>query len=419
MSPDLSSSTLRRMAGGPSGGPDSGMSGRAAPSAAPDLLAALGMAALRVGDDMSGLGLATGERTARRVTAEAAFDDLNERALCLPIDPPGMVPGAPTAHSPEVLAALTGLIVLHPALTDALVEVQTIGRVDGPARPARRATRIDAALVQPFARALLVQMQRLLPAATEEPRPGALRGGSFIAGPDSLALILTSPQFLRLDMAVKLGDGLRDGSISVILPVDAAPLPQAGEALDPEADWKAAMRAATEEAPVLLQAVLPPMRLPLSRLMDMKAGDLIPLDPQALSQIVLHGGASGLTLPGRKRLPRGAAMVARLGQLNGLRAVKIAALPGEAVDRGCDGQSEFGGTGQLTSSKAETASDGEDGPKAERSASQAASGSLAAMDQVPAMDGLSDMSELPDLPEWPDLPELPDLPDPPDLPDLP
>ncbi len=354
---------------------------------APGLQTAMATAALRVGDGNAGLGLSTSTSASRRLDPSEAFTGLDSNALCLIVDPPGMAPEEVAAHSPDVLAALTGLIVLSPALTDSLVEVQTIGRVDGPVRPARRPTRIDAALTQPFARALLEQIDRLTPPDSPDPRAGGLRNGSFVAGPDSLTLILTAARYLRVDLDLKLGDGARTASLALILPISDVPPPAAGDDIDPQARWKAAMRAQALASPVLLQAVLPPMRLPLKRLLSLRVGDVIDLPPHALADIALHGGASGITMRGRKRIPRGTAMAARLGQLNGMRAVKISGLPGEARDgaAGAGGGDDFG---MRMDARPPTS-----------------------LSRAPLPDTRSAAEALPDLPEFPDLPDMPDLPE--------
>lgn len=374
------------MAGGAAAG-QTPVADDAAP--APELERAIVTAALRVGDSNAGLGLTTRGSRSRKLEGPAAFEGLDPNALCLMIDPPELKPGEAATHSSDVIAALTGLIVMPPAVTDSLVEVQTIGRVDGPARSPRRPTRIDAALAQPFARALLEQTRRLGSDGGREPRVGMLRNGSFLAGPDSLPLILTARRYLRVDLDLRLGEGSREASISLILPLDDTPLPVVGETIDPHANWKAAMHATALTAPVLLQAVLPPLRLPLSRLLSLKVGDVIDLPPQALTEIALHGGASGITMPGRKRLPRGTSMSARLGQLNGARAVKIAFLPGERRD----------------SPSSETGSEDFDARSDVKTpvvlAKTPDPGSQPSLDAA-----ASDLPQLPDLPELPDLPPM-------------
>ncbi|CTQ48752.1 FliM/FliN family flagellar motor switch protein [Jannaschia donghaensis] len=362
---------------------------------APGLERALATAALRVGDGIAGLGLGTADRSSRRLDAAAAFEGFDEKALCLMIDPPDLTTEEVAAHSQDTLAALTGLIVLPPSVTDALIEVQTIGRVDGPARAPRRPTRIDAALVQPFARSLLEQVRRLAASDSDEPKIGNLRTGSFLAGPESLSLVLTAHRYLRLDLDLKLGDGVRSGTISVLVPLDEMALPQVGDDIDPEAGWKASMRATAMDAPVLLQAVLPPLRLPLSRLLSLKVGDVIPLPHHALAEVALHGGSSGVTVPGRASVPRGTSLVARLGQLNGMRAVKIAALPGEtAGDPQDDSASgEFGGMPGRVASH----------PPGDLPPAPAREMAIPGGSASKAADPL-DLDDLPDLPGLPDLP---------------
>lgn len=366
-------------------------------SPAPGLERALATAALRVGDGLPGLGLGTAKRTSRHLDASEAFEELDGNVLCLMLDPPDMSAEESARHSPDVMASLTGLIVLSPGLTDALVEVQTIGRVDGPARPPRRPTRIDAALAQPFTRALLDQVQRLAAADVREPKVGMLRSGSFVAGPDSLTVILTARRYLRLDLELQLGDGVRRGAISIMIPIDAPAPPQIGGDTDPEADWKSAMRAAAMEAPVRLEAVLPPLRLPLSRLLALRVGDLVPLPENALGEVSLLGGSSGITSPGRGTLPRATAMKARLGQLNGVRAVKIAALPGEGR-RPPEGSQEEGAFAGASPGLAQ-------GPPPTDPPPDAAA-------HLPT-EGAETAIRPPDpLADLPDLPDLPDIPSP-------
>lgn len=389
----------------------------APPGEAPELERALATAALRVADGLSGLGLATGARVTRRLAVPDAFDGIDERALCLLIDPPGHDALKVGGSSPEVMATRTGLVALDPALTDALIEVQTIGHVDGPARPPRRPTRIDAALAQPFARAILDQLCRQIAPDCREPRPGRLRSGSFVAGPASLGLILTAPRYLRLDLELRLGDGARKGMLSLILPLFAAPIPEGPVAApDPEADWAQAMREAASGAPVRLEAVLPRMRLPLSRLMTLAVGDLIPLDPMALADVTLHGGSSGVTMAGRKRLPRGASMNARLGQLNGVRAIKIAALPGQTVDQreaDPDTGSDFGMDALGFSRPADAAMSRMD---ATPGGSEYETPAMQDLPDPPVMDDASPLDGLPGLSATDDglsstgLPDLPSLP---------
>ena len=296
-----------------------------AAGAAPEAIRALRMAAARVGGAVAALGLEVTGCSGKRVGADRAFDDIDQTALCLLVDPPG---GAGTG-APD--PASTGVLALSPGLVDALVEVQTLGRIDGPARPARRPTRIDAALAHPFARDLVAQLAaRISPGDPAQPVPGALRPGTFVAGPGPLPTILSAPRMLRLDLALSLGHGAREARVVLILPQRAAPV--AGAERDPASAeaWRRSVDTVMPTVPVRLEAVIEGGRLPLGRLLALRPGDVLDLPEDALSAVTLHGGAIGLTLPGRRRLPRGATCAARLGQLGGRRAVKLTALPGDA-----------------------------------------------------------------------------------------
>lgn len=323
MPADSTLPVLRRMAGArPAPAKSSGE--------APELERAMLLAAARAGGAVSALGLEATGCTGRRLDSDAVFEDLDPAVLCLLVDPPGRADGG---SAPAGAAA--GVLCLSPTLVDALIEVQTLGRVDGPARPARRPTRIDAALAQPFARELLAQAAASAGGGEGERQvPGPLRPGTFVAGPMSLPTILTGTRFLRLDLTLSLGSGARNASITLIMPHRAAALAEPRVEGPSPVQWRAAVDTVMPTVPVRLEAVIQGTRLPLSKLLSLKPGDLIALPDDALSGVVLHGGSSGLTLPGRRRIPRGTSLSARLGQLSGRRAVKISALPGRARPSG-------------------------------------------------------------------------------------
>ncbi|MFO6464009.1 FliM/FliN family flagellar motor switch protein [Jannaschia sp. KMU-145] len=292
-------------------------------------LRALVTALRRVGEATSALDIDITERKAVVAEGEAALEGLHAQSLCFLIDPPGLDPHAPPEA--EVLSRVTGVVVLEPKMVDALIEVQTLGRVDGPGREPRRPTRIDAALAQPFTRAVLGQVDRILPADSEDPRPGKLRTDSFVAGPDPLPMLLTAPRMLRLEVGLTLGGGQRSARIVLMLPLPEAPA-AVGETLPAERDWAADLSEVVRAAPVRLEAVLPPLRISLATLTALEVGDVLPLPPTSLSELTLHGGASGVSIPGRHRTGLGMALPARLGQLNGARAVKLGDLPGQRAE---------------------------------------------------------------------------------------
>ncbi|WP_220748087.1 MULTISPECIES: FliM/FliN family flagellar motor switch protein [Jannaschia] len=317
MPTDSSSSILRQLAGLPA--PET----PAETPGSPALERAMTTAALRVADAVPALGLSVRARASTIASAEAAFDGLPDQALCLMVDPP-LIQNQASASS-DHRAATTGTLVLDSGLIDSLIEVQTIGRIDGPARPGRRPTRIDAALVQPFAQEWVDQIGALLPRDHYGARPGRLRTGTFLAGPGSLPMVLTASSYLRIEVSLSLANGDREAKGILILP-DIGPevSDDSGDAL-PSVDpaWTAQMTAVAQAAPVRLDALLPKIRVSLADLVALKPGDVIDLEPSALDDLSLVSGSSGLGRPGRRRMPHGVTLRGKLGQLNGERAIRI------------------------------------------------------------------------------------------------
>ncbi|MEM7490728.1 MAG: FliM/FliN family flagellar motor switch protein [Pseudomonadota bacterium] len=331
MPSEIATSTLHRMAGvrpAPDGaGP---AAGAAQASAAPALERAVRMAIQRLAEDAPTLGLATLGCTSRMVEAGTVFEGLDPATLCLLSDPPGLSREAEPDR--EALAAATGALALSPEVTDALIEVQTVGTVTGAAGAARRPTRIDAALAQPFARDLLAQTAKLVPAGdAATPRPGPLRPGRYAAGPGPLPTLLTAERFLRLDVSVALGTE-RKGSLVLILPhKPAAVLDGPAEETDPDPAWAETVRTVMSDAPVRLEAVLTGPTLPLRDLLALEVGQLLPLPDGALASVSLRGGD---TKDHRRRASRRATLTGRLGQFQGMRAIKVAEIGGVRLPAG-------------------------------------------------------------------------------------
>ena len=371
-------SALRRLAGA---APASANAARPGPAAPPALERALATALLRVAAEVPALGLSVMGRETRGATGEAGFEGLPPLALCLPIDPPCAADGLRPA--PDALAAASGVLVFDPSLVDALIEVQTIARVDGAPRPARRPTRIDAALAQPFAQAVLDALSDALPRDYHGPEPGALRRGSFLAGTDGLGLNFTAPRWARVRLDLLLADGARPASLALLLPDPDLGEPATEEAgVDrPDPDWARRVDGTMRGAQVRLDAVLPPLRLTLADMVALAPGTLLPLEGAPLASLRLIAGASGRGRPARARMPWGLTMEGRLGRLGGSRAVRLSALPGDPAGGAAPpGLAAPEGTGDAPAESPETA----DRP-----------------DETPQLAQATDFPDLPDLPDVP------------------
>ncbi|MEM7711329.1 MAG: FliM/FliN family flagellar motor switch protein, partial [Pseudomonadota bacterium] len=95
---------------------------------------------------------------------------------------------------------------------------------------------------------------------------------------------------------------------------------------EPDPEWIAAVETAMAEAPVRMDAVLTGLTLPLSELLALEVGQVLPLPDKALTSVVLRG-RSGRDA-GRRKPSRPPTLTGRLGQFHGQRAVKVADVAG-------------------------------------------------------------------------------------------
>jgi flagellar motor switch protein FliM len=213
---------------------------------------------------------------------------------------------------------------------DALVEVQTTGRVDPRELPPRPVTRIDEALCRDFIDLGLAAFSRETREVEDRDWPDRLSFGSRIADPGQLGLLLPDRAYHALSADVALGvEGARRGQVALILPRTRDPVPRAIAATgtaDPEA-WRKALEQAVAEACVELDAVLVRTTRSLRDLEAMGPGDLIGFDAADLAQVRLETSSGTVVAHGR------------LGQIGGQRALRMAtgqpgagAGPGSAPD---------------------------------------------------------------------------------------
>ncbi|MGR3585653.1 MAG: FliM/FliN family flagellar motor C-terminal domain-containing protein, partial [Pseudooceanicola nanhaiensis] len=196
---------------------------------------------------------------------------------------------------------------------------------------------------------------------------------------------------MRLDVA-----GARDGEVTLALPLrEAAPQPSADEGAEGEAPASVPLSPVVMAARARLDAELHRFSLPLAEVGRLKPGDLLEVPRSALSDTILEAG------------PRHRIAAARLGQLNGFRAVRLTPAEGAAA-------AGHVGTGPPPAEPP--------APEAEAAPPDAAEGGgLPEPGTLPAPGAPMEMGELPsfdDLPELGDLPQLDDLPELDDLPQL-
>lgn len=273
------------------------------------------LALARAARDTMALVLETPVLAATRRSLAELLDLAPERALVLVLEGPG-----------EGL----GVMMIAPPVLAALIEAQTMGRVQAGAAPPRRATRTDAAMVAGFIDAALAGLEAALAAEDDLIWAGGFRYASFLDDPRPLGLLLEDAPYRVLQAELALGGGAKRGGLLLALPAEGRgerPQGDAGALTEPAAAmaFAAALGAQVMAADCMLEAVLHRVTVPLSAVIGLKPGDMVPLPMAALERIALEG------IDGRAR---GAG---KLGQNRGMRAVRLtaeqaaAAVPGRVV----------------------------------------------------------------------------------------
>lgn len=211
-----------------------------------------------------------------------------------------------------------GVIALSAGLIDALVEVQTTGRVDRATGPSRLVTRVDVVLARDFIDLVLAGLAREFGDFDLRDWPLRLALGEMVEERRRVPLILEERRYHLWKIPLDLGGGLRQGVLVLALPVIARaeavaqapnkrPIPTPTE----RAAWRASWARALGAAPVTLEAVLLRRSLPVFEVDALELGQMLTFAPAALEEIRLED-----------RLGR-AVMKGRLGQKSGARALRL------------------------------------------------------------------------------------------------
>ena len=213
-----------------------------------------------------------------------------------------------------------GVLVIAPEVMQAMIEVLTIGKVAAGGASTRRPTRTDAAMLAPMIDAALTDLEQTLAQEADYVWAGGRRYASFLDDPRPLGLMLEDIGYRVVKTEVDLAHGARQGGVILILPADGQgqlPKTAPARAVSDEAQahrvFAAALAEEVEAAEAVLDAVLMRLSMPLSRVVGLAVGDVLPLGNAALDRVSLEG------LDGRK-LTEG-----KLGQNRGMRALRLGA----------------------------------------------------------------------------------------------
>ena len=227
----------------------------------------------------------------------------------------------PTAHS--LIAVLhgpaegMGLLAISAGLLAAMTEMQTIGRVSTGVPVPRKPTRTDAAMVSQFVDMALTGLDAALAEEADLVWASGFQYASFLDDPRPLGLLLEDIAYRVLIAEVSIEGGARLGQIVMALPAEGrGRRPRhASRALPEETSrqmFTADLAGQVDGATCILQAVIHRMFCPLSEVIGLQPGAVLPLSLASIDRIALEG-------LGGERVAEG-----RLGQNRGMRAIRLA-----------------------------------------------------------------------------------------------
>ena len=210
-----------------------------------------------------------------------------------------------------------GLLALSPAILAGLIEVQTMGRVLAQTPLARKPTRTDAAMVAMVIERAMAALDEALADEADLVWAGGFRYASFLDDPRPLGLLLEDTAYRVLTAQVSLAGGAKSGEVILALPAEGrGHRPSLAATLADDAHAVHAFTQSLTDAVLgvacQLDAVLGRVVLPLSAVMGLQVGAIVPLPKATLTGLHVEG------LDGRTLIE------AKLGQNRGMRALRLA-----------------------------------------------------------------------------------------------
>lgn len=209
-----------------------------------------------------------------------------------------------------------GLLAISAPLLAAMTEKQTIGRVAGGGTVPRNPTKTDAVMVAGFIDTALAGLDVALADESDLIWAGGFRYSSFLADPRPLGLLLEDIPYRVLLAEISVEEGTRFGQILMALPsAGRGQRPRSVQHLSPEAvaghAFSASLAEQIESVHCVLRAVIDRQIRPLSDVMALQVGDILPLPLATVDRVGFVG------LDGQQ------VATGRLGQNRGMRAVRL------------------------------------------------------------------------------------------------
>ena len=300
-------------------------------------------------------------------------------------------PGLLAALSDDLLLLLLegpqgglGVAALDIQTLAALIEVQTMGQVLKSPATQRQATATDSAMCEPLLGRALQEFEGHLAGSAAERWAAGFRFGERVENVRLLGLRLEEMDFRLFRISLDMADGAKKGELLLALPAEGCVQRKTGA--DGGQSWARMLQKAVHVSHAELLGVLHRTQMPLAAVTAFKIGDLLPVPQSAIGEVLLEGA------DGR------AVGVARLGQQNGYRALRI---KDGTIDGAATGTSASEGMANITP----------DTPPDEPADLLLPNDDLAP--EIPAMPAVAEGSQgLPDLPEEPmaDIGEIGEMP---------
>ncbi|WP_371742133.1 FliM/FliN family flagellar motor switch protein [Citreicella sp. C3M06] len=203
-----------------------------------------------------------------------------------------------------------GLAMVDRQVMTGLLEVQTILQVTQIPAEDRPLTQTDAAMMAPLLNGTLERLARYLDGHPDRPQFEGFAFGAMVEDARTAGLLLEAPSYRAFRVSIDLALGRRKGEILFVLP--ERPNAAHVECAKSHDDMPGPHEGKMKMLPVLMDAVLCSVKLSIGAAQKLKAGDLIPLPLESVDGVELLAGAGTAVAGGR------------LGQMNGMRAVRLA-----------------------------------------------------------------------------------------------
>lgn len=200
-----------------------------------------------------------------------------------------------------------GLVALDRELVTGFIEVQTLGKVTRFPNDTRAYTPTDAAMMAPLLDAALPRFASMLAGQPDMAHLQNYVFGALVEDAQIAGLALEAEQYQLTAFDVSLAQDARTGRAIFLFP--APPKPIEKEPLSETGKHAAVLKL----APARMQAILTRIHIPLDKAQALKPGDVLNISSQAMS-------SATLVMSGGHVVARG-----KLGQMNGFRAIRVAA----------------------------------------------------------------------------------------------